>query len=98
MDVEASNYLTNRGVFLSRVPELETGAPQYAPAHRPATNVSGFAEVTRRRRASALGDAGKGFMESRLESEVYPIPGPICLDVMVGESSRMQGRDPLIMN
>lgn len=96
--VEASNALTNLQRPLSKV--QETLPPLPAVSSVPG-RVGQYGEVTRAHRSVAISDAGMAFNTARMQSEVYPIDGPIC-DLrgtfqVFGEPSRYDGRDPMVL-
>jgi hypothetical protein len=96
--VEASNQLSNLQRPLSKVPDA---LPSLPPVSSVPGRVGYYGEVTRAHRSVAISDAGMAFNTARMQSEVYPIEGPIC-DLrgtfqVFGESSRYDGRDPVVL-
>lgn len=95
--VDASNQLNNLDRPLSKM----TAQPSSMPSISSVPGRMGqYGEVTRAHRSVAFSDAGMAFNTGRLESEVYPIPAPLC-DLrgtfqVFGEPSRYDGRDPAI--
>lgn len=73
--VDASNQLYNLGRPLAKIQEpVSTLTPISAIPGK----ISGFGDTTRTHRSVSLSDSGEGFSMSRFNSEVYPIPGPLC--------------------
>ncbi len=95
--VEASNQLKNLGIPLSKTTEPVAPLPVVSAVPG---RVGAYGEITRLHRSVALTDAGQSFAMGRIESEKYPIEGPLC-DLrgtfqQFGEPSRYDGRDPVV--
>lgn len=95
--VDASNQLRNLGIPLSKTPEAVAALPEASVIPG---RVGAYGEITRVHRSVALSDAGQSFAMSRIDSEKYPIEGPLC-DLrgtyqLFGEPSRYDGRDPIV--
>lgn len=96
--VEASNQLSNLQRPLSRVQDPLTKLPAVSSVPG---RVGQYGEVTRAHRSVATSDAGLAFNTARMQSELYPIEGPIC-DLrgtfqVFGEATRYDGRDPYVL-
>ncbi len=96
--VEASNALTNLQRPLSKVQDTLPPLPTVSSIPG---RVGQYGEVTRAHRSVSMSDAGLSFNTARLQSEVYPIPAPLC-DLrgtfqVFGEPSRYDGRDPVVL-
>lgn len=94
---EASNLLLGLGRPLQKIDNEAPGMPQWSPVPG---KLGAYGEGTRVHRSVFLSDAGNSFNMSRIESEKYPIPGPLCdmrsLFQVTGAPSRYEGRDPMI--
>lgn len=95
--VDASNMLQNLGRPLTKV---ETSVPQLPDFSKVPGKVGGYSETTRVHRSVGLSDAGERFAMGRLESEVYPIAGPLCdmrnTNQVFGQPSRYDGRQDFL--
>jgi hypothetical protein len=95
--VDASNQLQNLGRPLSKLTVEPASMPSLSAVPG---RVGQYGEITRTHRSIAMSDAGMAFNAGRLESEVYPIPAPLCDQrgtfQIFGEPSRYDGRDPVI--
>lgn len=95
--VDASNTLRNLGRPLSKV---QDPVPTLPPVSTLPGKTNGYGEVTRAHRSVSVSDAGERFSMGRFQSELFPIPGPICdtrnLDQVFGYSARYDGRNEFL--
>lgn len=92
--VDASNLLQDRRP-LSKVMAPVDDMPSFSEIKGP---LPVYGELNSKNKTLRYTDNGEDFMMSRLESETFPIPAPLCTPFIVGSNSRLDGRDQQILH